>query len=122
MPLAREMMQGGTSAGQAAALNGQFNVSITAAGTTISDATDLLTSNNVITTAAASTGVQLPSAQIGDEVTILNLGANTVTVYPDSSSNRINQLTAGSGFALAANTACIIRRFTSTRWMAFLSA
>ena len=122
MPLAREMMQGGTSAGQAKALNGQFNVSITAAGTSISDATDLLTSNNVITTAAASSGVQLPSADIGDEVTILNLGANTVTVYPDSASNRINQLTAGSGFALASNTACIVRRFTSTRWMAFLSA
>ena len=122
MPLARDMMQGGTSAGQARALNGQFNTSITAAGTAISDATDLLTSTNVITTAAASSGVQLPTAQIGDQVDILNLGANAVTVYPDTTSNQINQLSAGTGFALAPNTAVKLKRFTSTRWMAFLSA
>ena len=122
MPLARDMMQGGTSAGQARALNGQFNTSITAAGTAISDATDLLTSTNVITTAAASSGVQLPTAQIGDQVDILNLGANAVTVYPDAAANRINALSAGTGFSLGMNSSCILRKFTSTRWMAYLSA
>ena len=122
MPLARDMMKGGTSAGQSRALNGQANTSITAAGTTISDATDLLTSSNVITTAAASSGVQLPSGEIGDQVDILNLGANTVTVYPDATANQINQLSAGTGFSLAANTAVKVKKFTATRWMAFLSA
>ena len=78
---------------------------VTAAGTTITTATDLTASINVVTTAAASSGVQLPQVQVGDSVEILNLGANPVTVYPDSASNRINALSTGSGFLLATNTA-----------------
>jgi len=122
MALAADIMRGGTSSGQAQAINGQVNSAVTAAGTTIADAFDLITSINVITTAGASSGVQLPSAMIGDQVEILNLGANAVTVYPDSSSNRINQLTAGVGFTLATNTAVKLRKFSATRWMAWLSA
>jgi len=122
MATAADIMKGGTSAGQAQAINGQVHPSITAAGTTISDATDLAASINIITTAAASTGVQLPSSMVSDQVEILNLGANSVTVYPDSSSNQINQLSAGSGFTLAANTAVKLRKFSTTRWMAWLSA
>ena len=122
MPLAADIMKGGTSAGQAKGINGQVAASVTAAGTVISDAFDLIASINVVTTAGASSGVQLPSAEIGDSVEILNLGANAVTVYPDSSSNRINQLTAGVGFSLGTNTSCVLRKFTSSRWMAYLSA
>ena len=122
MALALDIMKGGISAMGAAAINGQVKSSISAAGTTISDATDLTSSINIVSTAAASSGVQLPSGQIGDEVDILNLGANAVTVYPDSSSNSINALSAGSGFLLATNTAVKLRKYTSTKWMGFLSA
>jgi len=122
MALAREIMGGGFSALGARAIQGQVNASVSAAGTTISDATDLASSINVITTAAASSGVQLPSAEIGDEVEILNIGANSVTVYPDATANRINNLSAGSGFTLAINTAVRLRKFTSTRWVGYLSA
>ena len=122
MALAADIMKGGTSSGQALAINGQVSSAITAAGTVISDATDLVTSINVITTAAASTGVQLPSAMVGDEVDICNLGANSVVVYPDATGNRINSLSAGSGFTLATNTACKVKKFTTTRWFAVLSA
>lgn len=122
MALASDIMKGGFPAGQAKAINGQAKVTISAAGTVISDATDLTASVNVVTTAAASSGVQLPSAEIGDSVEILNLGANGVLVYPDSSSNRINNLSAGTGFVLATNTAVRLKKFTSTRWMGFLSA
>ena len=122
MAMAADIMKGGTSAGQAIAFNGQISSAVTAAGTTISDAFDLTTSINVITTAGASSGVQLPSAMVGDEIEILNLGANAVTVYPDSSANRINALSAGTGFVLAPNTAVKCRKFTSTRWIGNLSA
>ena len=117
-----DIMKGGTSAGQARAINGQVNGTVSAAGTAISDATDLLASINVVTTAAASSGVQLQSGEIGDEVEILNLGANAVTVYPDSTSNRINQLSAGSGFTLPINTAVKLRKYTTARWIGYLSA
>jgi hypothetical protein len=115
-------MQGGISAGAAKAINGGVQPAVSAAGTVITDATDLNASVNVITTAAASTGVQLPPSEISDEVEILNLGANAVLVYPDAAANRINQLSAGTGVSLAPNTAVKVKKFTSTRWMAFLSA
>jgi len=122
MALAADIMRGGTSAGQAQAINGQVSPTVTASGTTIADAFDLIASINVLTTVASGTGVQLPSGMIGDQVEILNLGANTVTVYPDSSTTRINQLTAGTGFSLGINTAVKLRKFSSTRWIAWLSA
>jgi hypothetical protein len=122
MAIALDIMRGGFSSGAARAIGGQVQSSVTAAGTAISDAADLTASINVVTTAAASSGVQLPNVQIGDSVEILNLGANAVTVYPDTTSNQINALSAGSGFLLATNTAVVLRKFTSTRWAGFLSA
>ena len=122
MALASDIMKGGFGPESAKAINGQINSSVTAAGTTISDATDLAVSINVVTTAAASSGVQLPRTEIGDEIEILNLGANAVTVYPDSSDNRINALSAGAGFLLATNTAVKLRKYTTSRWIGYLSA
>jgi hypothetical protein len=122
MAIASDIMKGGVPAFLARAIGGQVQSAVSAAGTAISDATDLTASINVVTTAAASSGVQLPNVQVGDSVEILNLGANAVTVYPDTTSNQINALSAGSGFLLATNTAVVLRKFTSTRWAGFLSA
>jgi hypothetical protein len=122
MATARDIMKGGISAGQAKSINGQVAPTVTAAGTVISDAFDLVASVNVVTTAAASSGVQLPSCEIGDSVEILNLGANAVTVYPDITTGQINNLAVGAGFLLATNTAVKCKRFTTLRWMGFLSA
>ena len=122
MAMALEIMTGGISAGAARAIAGQVQSGVTAAGSAISDATRLTAGINVVTTAASGTGIQLPSAQIGDGIEILNLGANAVVVYPDSTDGRINQLSAGSGFQLATNTSAWLRKWTSTRWTAYLSA
>jgi hypothetical protein len=122
MALASDIMKGGTSAGQAKAINGQISPTVTAAGTTIADAFDLTTSINVVTTATANQGVQLPSAEVGDEVDICNFSGASIIVYPDAAANRINGLNAGGGFTLANNTACKLRKYTSTRWIANLSA
>lgn len=122
MSTAADIMRGGFSAFSARAIGGQVQSAVSAAGTTIATATDLTASINVVTTAAASSGVQLPNGQIGDSVEILNLGANALTVYPDTTSGRINALSAGTGFLLATNTAVVLRKFTSTRWAGFLSA
>lgn len=121
MATANDIMKGGFSAGSAKAINGQVNSAVTAAGTTQSDATALTASINVVTTAAASSGVILLACEVGDSQEVLNLGANTLTVYPDSGA-RINQVAADGGVLLATNTAMIFRRFSSTRWAGFLSA
>ena len=122
MAIALDIMRGGFSSGSAKAINGQVHPTVSAAGTAITDATDLRASINVVTTAAASSGVQLPNGEVGDEVEILNLGANALTVYPDTASNSINALSAGSGFTLATNTAVKLRKYTTTRWIGYLSA
>jgi len=122
MALARNIMRGGWSAGNAKAVNGAVGTGLTAAGTTLGTALALSADTNVIGTAAASSGVSLPSAEIGDSVEVYNGGANAVTVYPDTASVQINSLTAGAGFLLATNTMCYARRVTSTRWIVNLSA
>lgn len=121
MATAADMMRGGMSAGQASAANGLVNSSVSAAGTTQGDATTLTSSVNVVTTAAAGSGVVLTNSEISDEYEILNIGANACWVYPPSS-GQINNLAANKGFLLATNTAVKIKKFTATRWMGFLSA
>ena len=122
MALARNIMRGGWSAGNAKAVNGAIATGLTAAGTTITDALDLQADTNVIGTCASGAGVQLPSAEIGDSCEVYNGGANTCTVYPDTSTTQINAITAGTGVSLAINTAMYFRKISTTRWIAFLSA
>jgi len=121
MGLAARMMGGGLSAGQAKAINGDVNSAVSAAGTTQGTATAIKSSINLVTTVAASAGVILPSTDVGDTVEIINLGANVLTVYPDSGS-RINAVATNTGISLGLNINCIFRRVTSTRWTTNMSA
>lgn len=123
MALAREMMQGGCSSGQAKAINGGVKTAISAAGTTLATATALTTSTNLVGTATALQGVSLPNGEIGDSVVVFNDGSGaTIVVYPPTSSQQINQLSAGSGVQLANNVSCEFTKVTATRWIAQLSA
>jgi hypothetical protein len=122
MPLAREIMQGGQSPIGARAMNGQVKTNISAAGTTIADATDLLNSINVLSTVASGAGVQLPTMDIQDTCEVYNGGANQCVVYPESSTVAINQLPVGTGMILATNTGCKFTKVSSTAVVGFLSA
>ena len=90
---------------------------ITAAGTVITDATDLAHEVNIISTAAASTGVQLPNFPIGSMVYVRNSGANTVNVFPASSTQTINGGSAGAAVTLATTKNAIGFRETATNWV-----
>ena len=122
MALARNIMKGGWSAGNAKAVNGAIATGLTASGTVITDALDLNADTNVISTCASGAGVQVPSAEIGDSVEIHNGGANTCKVYPDSALNQFNALGAGNSFNLATNTGCYCRKVSATGWIVNLSA
>lgn len=121
MSTAADIMGGGFSAGQAAAIGGQVSDTMTGAGTTQATGTAITASVSVFTTVTASTGGTLTDSMIGDQYDILNLGASTLTVYPPSG-GRINQISTNGGFSLPINTACKVKKFTATRWMAWLSA
>lgn len=120
--LARDITAGGTSAMSAQAINGRVATGLTAAGTAITDALDLNATINVVSTVAASTGVQLYSMLIGDEMEVYNAGANALKVYPDSTSVAINQLSAGSAMSLPVNTGCKYRKVSATQIVAYMSA
>lgn len=91
--------------GMAAALTeqvcGDIQDNVTAAGSTQGTATLVTGAHVIVTTAAASTGVILPPAELGAEVTVKNLGANALLVYP-ATGGAINALAANAGFSIAA--------------------
>ena len=122
MARASNIMRGGWSAGNAKAINGAIATGLTATGTTLATALALTADTAVLGTVASGTGVSLASGEIGDSQEIYNGGANSVTVYPATSSEQINGLTVGNGFLLAVNTMCYARRITATRWIVNLSA
>jgi 4-hydroxyphenylpyruvate dioxygenase-like putative hemolysin len=117
-------MGGGFSAGQVQAAGGTVNTAISAAGTTRATATALTAAFNLVSTAAANSGVSLPAVSgPGDEVVVFNDGAaNAFFVYPDSATIKINNITAGVGILVAPNTVCNFYKVSATRWVANLSA
>lgn len=125
MSTAVEMMGGGLSAGAARGVNGQFNTAVSAAGSSISDATALTVqqSTAIVTTVGSGSGVKLPNSDFGDEYLIYNgQGSNALNIYPPTSSGTINQLSAGTAMQLAPYTAVKLKKITATTWVGWLSA
>jgi hypothetical protein len=125
MALAKEVMRGGLSAGQASALGGGY-VSVAAAGSAITDATAVTASNAVVTAADGTKGVILVG-QVGDSQTIFNSSGSTLKVYPDSTASSIAVPGTGSGTLGAAyshTTYAVVTytRVSSTLWLPNKSA
>ena len=101
--------------------NQDAKTSITAAGTTQSDATLLTAGINMLGTVAADSGVVLAIAQSGAVQGVYNGGANAVKVYPPVGA-QINGLGTNNAHILATNTACVYWTFSETQLIGFLSA
>ena len=121
MPLARDLR--GFSAGQALALGGSVNTGISTAGSTLGTATALTASVNLIgTNSAATQGVSLNDMNVGESQEVYNGTATSCLVYPPTSSDQINQIAAGSAMILPQYTAVVIKRMTTTRFVAYMSS
>lgn len=77
---------------------------------------------NVAIVSSSGKGLVLPACSPGSSVFIYNGGANTLTLYPNIASEKINAIAAGSGFALASNKALEAAKLTSTQWATILTA
>ena len=119
MAYAREIMQGGLSAGTSKSIGGQVKTAISAAGTTSADATTVTASINVLGTVGSGSGVIISDGELGDSVIVYNGGLNGVKVYPPSG-DTFNQGLAS--FTLPINTACQINKITTAIWVVFVSA
>lgn len=91
--------------------------SLTATGTTISDALALVAAYNVLTTVASGTGSTLPNVEVGQKVDIVNAGANALALYPHSGSGTLNGGSAGASVSIAAGAKAEAVRDTSTNWI-----
>ena len=99
------------------------NVGLTAAGTTITDALQLTAFVNVITTAAASTGVKLSSDwPIGQSGLVDNRGANALNLFPPTASIKINGGTDGAAVTIAAAAVNYVTRLSATDFLATVAA
>jgi len=100
------------------ALSGEtFSTSsaVSAAGTTQGTATAITSDYNVITTAAASSGVILPTATIGRRIVVVNKGANTVNIYP-ATGGAIDSLGANVAITLISSGVMTFNASSTTQW------
>lgn len=108
--------------GMAAALTeavcGDIQDNVTAAGTTQGTAILVTGAHVIVTTTALNTGVILPPAEPGAEVTVKNLGANALNVYP-ATGGAINALAANAAFSVAAGGQARFLGRNSLNWVTY---
>lgn len=122
MTSATNMMGLAFSAPQAQAL-GISSIAITAAGTTTTDATVCDGQNDFfIMTATGADGIRLNSAvPLLTPVYVTNIAGAIGKVYPPTSGT-FNGLSANTSISVGANKSAFFIRYSSTGWMANLSA
>ena len=91
------------------------NNAVSAAGSTQADATALTVDYNVVTTVAASTGVKLPTGTAGRRIVIVNKGANTLKIYPVTSSYIDGEL-INAAISVGVNGSIELMASSSTQW------
>jgi hypothetical protein len=89
--------------------------SISAAGTTQGTATAISAGVNNVTIVASGAGVVLPTPVPGDEITVVNRGANALLVYPDTAGT-IDGLGTNAGYTVAVNKAVTFISTLATQW------
>lgn len=81
MAFPSQVLASGNSGMATEAICGLVRNNLTAVGTNLATALALTGVINRVSTAALSTGVSLPTPEAGAEITIINDGANPITVY-----------------------------------------
>lgn len=85
-------------------------------------ATALPSDINVVTTVAtAADSVQLPTAEAGREVTVVNNSANALAVFP-AVGDKINALSANTVLSVAAGKTATFVSAAALQWFALVSA
>jgi len=103
-------------------VSGSVAATVSAGGSTITDAVALTKLVNNVSTVSAGQGVKLPDEDIGVPVIVRSAGNAQLNVYPPSSSGTINNLTAGVALLLPSQTVATFTRLTSVAWMVEIGA
>lgn len=103
----------GQSGGAALAICGQVDNSVTATGSSAATAAQVTNTWVRVSTAAASTGVKLPSVEAGAMMVVRNDGANTLTVYPQTGTT----INGAASDTIAAGKAILFFGTSDTTWV-----
>jgi len=124
MATQQNLMGSGLPAVTAASVVGQFTGALTATGTTLAMALALPSDVAVFTTTASSTGARLPATgvNLGDRWTVVNYGAQTLSVFPATATGKIQNGSAGAAFSVATVKVAEFIYLGSDNWGAVLSA
>ena len=118
MAIPSRVQGSGNSALSTTSICGDVGNTLTAAGSSASDALALSAVHNRVSTTAASTGVKLPTAEAGAIVTVANDGANSLTVYPQTGAT----IDGASSVAIATTKRRIFVGISPTVWVSVLGA
>jgi hypothetical protein len=122
MTTVRNLMGSGTAPQAAQAAVGFPSNSLTATGNSQGTALLLPSDFSIFTTVAASTGAILPSNTTpGDWYTVVNHGANALSVYPPTG-GKIANGSANAAFSVGANKTAQFQSIDGTNFAASLSA
>ena len=113
MPIPSRVLGSGVSQLSTVSICGDGSTSLTAAGTTRTDALQLVKVYNNLSTVASGTGVKLPSSEEGETIWITNSGANALKVYPYESTTTI---AGASSVSIPINCTGIFNAVTRTVW------
>ena len=119
-----KMMGVGTPPMMAQVTVGTVTNTLTASGSTHGTALAISDDVNIFTTVAASTGTILPGSTLvsaGDNILVVNYGANALTVYPPTG-GKINNGSANAGVSVAANKNAEFVCINGTDYIGLLSA
>ncbi len=113
MAIPSRVLGSGVNSLSTVSICGDGNTSVTAAGTSVGNATQLTFVYNNITTAASGTGVKLPQTEMGETIIVRNGGANPLKVYPYDANSSINS--AGFG-TVNADCSAMFFAVSNTLW------
>ena len=113
MTIPSRVLGAGASSMMAVAICGDGVNSLTATGTTRSDALQLNKVYSSVNTAASGTGVLLPPTQMGAVIFVTNSGANTIKVYGYEAATTVNTAASAS---IAKDTSSIYFAVSNSEW------
>ena len=113
MAIPSRVLGSGVNSLSTIAICGDGNASVTAAGTSAGDATQISYVYNNVTTTGVGAGVKLPPTEAGETIIVRNGGANPLTVYPYDANSTIN--TAGFG-TINSTCSAMFYAVTNTLW------
>lgn len=113
MALPSRVLNSGVTSLSTVAICGEGAPTVSAAGSTSSDATSLSSIYNRVTTVTAGQGVALPGCEMGATVYVANAGANLLTVYPGASAT----IAGASSYGIAPGSCVAFWAPSNTLWV-----